>query len=255
MKLAEVFARCRKRDELVFMPYQTAGYPSLDESIANLHVLAERGADVLELGIPFSDPMADGPTIQFSSQAALEAGVTLWAVLNRLKSEELAAPIVLMSYLNPLLAYNRERLFAELRAAGIAGLIVPDLPVEESDEWLVDARRAGVSLIFLLAPTSTEERIRQVAERTGAFIYAVSLTGTTGSRAALFEGLPAFLERIRSATDKPIVVGFGISTPEHVRALHGKADGVIVASRLIDAIRRREDWAELASSLKAATRR
>ena len=158
------------------------------------------------------------------------------------------------SYLNPLMAYGRERLFADMQAARLSGLIVPDLALEEADEWLTAARRHEIAIVFLLAPTSTDERIRRTAELTDGFIYAVSLTGTTGARSALHAGVPEFLKRIKAVTDQPIVVGFGISAPEHVRALRGQADGVVVASRIIDAIRRGDEWIGLVESLKAATR-
>lgn len=253
MTLCETFDKLRSRDRLAFMPYQTAGFPTLDESLQNLRTLAECGADLLEIGIPFSDPIADGPTIQYSSQVALQSGVRLKTILAALKQSELPCPLVMMSYLNPLMAYGRRQLFVDMQAANIHGLIVPDLALEEADEWLGAARQRGVSMVFLLAPTSTDQRIARTAELTSSFIYAVSLTGTTGARAALYAGLPDFLNRIRAITDKPVVVGFGISAPEHIRALRGLADGVVVASRIIDAIRHGEEWTELVESLKAAT--
>ncbi|RMF84051.1 MAG: tryptophan synthase subunit alpha [Planctomycetota bacterium] len=254
-RLAATFAELAKREELAFIPYQTLGYPTLEQSLNNLQELVRLGADIVEVGMPFSDPVADGPTIQMSSQAALAQGVTLHAALTALRDRRLAAPVVLMSYLNPLLAFGEERLFPSLADAGVEGLIVPDLDMHDADAWLARGRAHGVDLIFLLAPTSSERRIREVAERTEGFIYAVALTGTTGARESLDEKLPAFLDRIRAATDKPIVVGFGIARPEHVRALHGRADGVVVASRLLDAIRRGEDWTNLARALKDATRK
>lgn len=252
--LTELFAGLRSREEMAFIPYQAAGYPTLDESLANARALAELGADAVEFGVPFSDPIADGPTIQYASQVALAGGVTLPVVLDRLAAAPLPAPVVLMSYLNPLLACARESLLARMRAAGVRGLIVPDLPIEEADPWLGPARAQGIELIFLVAPTSTDERIRAIAQRARGFIYAVGLVGTTGARERLYEGLPRLLERVRAVTDIPVVVGFGISSPQHVRSLRGRADGVIVASRLIDAIRSGDDWRGLAAELKGATR-
>lgn len=254
MTLRETFDTLRARDELAFMPYQTAGFPTLEDSLQNLRRLAAQGADLLELGIPFSDPIADGPTIQYSSHVALANGVRLEDIIAALRKLDFRCPLVMMSYLNPLLAYGRERLFADLEAARVDGLIVPDLALEEADDWLAAARPHGISMVFLIAPTSADERIRRAAQLTDGFLYAVSLTGTTGAREALHAGLPAFLKRIRAMTDKPVVVGFGISAPEHVRELRGHADGVVVASRIIDAIRRGEEWTGLAESLKAATR-
>ena len=254
MTLRETFESLRSRGELAFMPYQTAGFPTLGGSLANLRVLAELGADLLEIGIPFSDPIADGPTIQYASQIALENGVSLRSSLAALEQLDVPCPLVVMSYLNPLLAVEREQLFAALHAVRVRGLIVPDLDLAEADEWCAAAREHDVSLVFLLAPTSSDERMRRIAELSDGFIYAVSLTGTTGAREMLPASLPRFLERIRAVTDKPVVVGFGISTPEHVRSLHGRADGVVVASRIIDAIRRGQPWTGLVESLKAATR-
>jgi len=254
MMLSDIFQQLRARDELAFMPYQTAGYPTLEGSLANLRLLADCGADLLEVGVPFSDPMADGPTIQYSSQQALANGVTLRDTLKALRDFKAPCPLVMMSYLNPLMAYDREPLFSDMQAGGVSGLIVPDLPLEEAEEWIEPARRNDVSIVFLLAPTSTDERIRMTADLTDGFIYAVALTGTTGARRDLSAHLPTFLKRIRAVTDKPVVVGFGISTPEHVRALHGLADGVVVASRIVEAIRTGKEWTELAKSLKAATR-
>jgi tryptophan synthase alpha chain len=254
MTLRETFETLRARDELAFMPYQTAGFPTLEQSLGNLRLLAGHGADLLEIGIPFSDPIADGPTIQYSSHAALKNGVRLRDVLAALRPVELPCPLVMMSYLNPLMAYGRDKLFTDMRAARISALIIPDLALEEADAWLTAARRHGISIVFLLAPTSTNDRIRRAAALTDGCLYAVSLTGTTGARNTLGAGLPEFLRRIRSVTDQPVLVGFGIAAPEHIRTLHGHADGVVVASRIIDAIRRGEEWIGLVESLKAATR-
>lgn len=254
-RLNAVFTELGARDELAFMPYQTAGYPTLDESLANLGALASAGADILELGVPFSDPVADGPTIQHTSQVALEQGITLTQVIERLRDTPLDRPVVLMSYINPLLRYGRDRLFADLAATGVCGVIIPDLDLDEADEWLAAARAEGVALIFLLAPTSTDARVEQVAAASDSFIYAVALTGVTGARADLQTDLPAFLARLRQHTDKPLVVGFGIGAPAHIHALHGAAEGVVVASRLLEGMRRGEDWLGLAADLKAATRR
>lgn len=252
--IRETFDKLRGRGELAFIPYQTAGYPTLTDSISNLRRLAEAGADIVELGIPFSDPMADGPTIQYTSQIALENGVTLRDTLGALKASPPGCAVVVMSYLNPLLAIGRDNVCAALADAGVSGLIVPDLAPEEADAWREATSRAGVDLIFLLAPTSTDARIRAVTAQASGFVYAVSIAGTTGARRALSAELPTFLRRVRDATDLPVVVGFGISKPEHVHALRDVADGVIVASRLLDAMRQDEDWEALARSLKQATR-
>ena len=254
MTISETFERVQARGELALMPYLTAGFPSLPAFHATVALLADNGADVIEIGIPFSDPIADGPAIQYSSQIALENGARLPGVLAALREVDAEQPIVLMSYLNPLMTFGRERLFDEAARASVAGLIIPDLPCKEAEPWVAAARAAGVSLIFLVAPTSPDERIRQAAELTGGFLYAVSVTGTTGVREQLWSGLPEFLARVRKITAKPLVVGFGISQPEHIRALRGKADGAVVASRIIQAMRDGEDVAELIQRLKQATR-
>ncbi len=255
MSLADVFAGTRAAGELAFVPYQTAGFPTLRQSLANVHALTRLGADLVEIGLPFSDPIADGPTIQHASNVALENGITPQAALDALVARPPEVPGVVMSYLNPLLAMPRDRMFGQLRDANVRGLIVPDLPPELGEEWERAGERCGVDLVYLLAPNSSPERVRLVAARSRGFIYAVAVVGTTGARAELYEGLPPLLEQIRGVTDVPVVVGFGISHPDHVRALHGLADGVVVASRLIEAMRRGEDWQQLARDLKAATRR
>lgn len=248
------FRACRGRGEIALIPYLTGGFPTLPEFARHLEAVAAAGADVIEVGIPFCDPIADGPTIQYSSQVALAAGARLPAIFETLKSVKVAQPLVFMSYLNPLLAYGLPRLLADMRTAGASGLIVADLPVDESDEVLAAARAAGVDLIFLAAPTSPDERLAAIAERASGFVYAVSRTGTTGVRTEIESGLDSLLSRLRATVRAPIAVGFGISTPAHVHGLRGRADGAIVGSRLVDAIRNGEDIGQVAAGLKAATR-
>ncbi len=254
MTIDETFARLRRRGETALITYLTGGFPTLADSMDQLAIMANHGADILEVGVPFSDPIADGPIIQHASETALRRGVSLNRILAALGQVRVEQPIVLMSYLNPLRAYGRKFLFEGLEQAGVSGLIVPDLPVEEVDEWPSRAKSAGVSLIHLAAPTSTDERIRTIARRCSGFLYCVTLTGTTGMRTRLAPDLDGLLSRVRRLTGMPIAVGFGISTPEHIRALRGKADGVVVGSRIIDAIRRRQDLAGLIETLKEATR-
>jgi tryptophan synthase alpha chain len=254
MTIAETFARLRERQELALMPYVMAGYPILDRSVEIMREVARSGADLLEIGVPFSDPVADGVTIQAASQVALNSGFRLRDLLMALIDEPLACPAVLMSYLNPLLAYGRARLLADLRRAGLAGLIVPDLPLEEAGEWLAEARANQLSLVFLVAPTSDDERIRRIARESDGFIYAVSVAGTTGVRDEANPQLTSYLARLRRITDKPLAVGFGISKPAHIRALCGQADGAVIGSRLVQAIERGEDMITLMKTLKQATR-
>ncbi len=254
MTISETFARLRERGELALIPYLTAGYPTRDAFVGALRAVSAGGADLIEIGIPFSDPIADGPTIQHSSQVALKCGSSLAGLFAALRPLRLPQPLVFMSYLNPLLAYGRERLLADMATVGVSGLIIPDLPVEESDDWLAAARDARVDLIYLAAPTSPDARLREIARRSAAFVYAVSVAGITGTRAELSDRLPAYLARLRAATDRPIAVGFGISTPQHVRALRGLADGAVVGSRLVEALRSLEDLPALLTSFKQAAR-
>jgi tryptophan synthase alpha chain len=194
---------------------------------------------LFELGVPFSDPLADGATIQRASELALANGVRLPLCLETvaaLRARGVAAPLVLMGYFNPFLQYGLERLAADAAAAGADGLIIPDLPPEEADACLSACRSNGLDLIFLVAPTTPDERIAEIAKVASGFIYCVALTGVTGARRELWPGLPDFLARVRRHIDLPLVVGFGISSAEHVRQISAFAEGAIVASALINTI-------------------
>ncbi len=236
--IGAAFARCRTEGRTALIPFVTAGYPDLATTEELVPALVAGGADVVEIGVPFSDPLADGTTIQRTSQAALANGTRLAdciALVRRLRERRgVTVPIVLMGYYNPILQYGVERCAIDAAAAGVDGFIVPDLPTEESDELLEACRRHGRDLIFLLAPTSTATRIADVAVRASGFVYCVSLTGVTGARADLSPELPAYIARVRAATDLPLAIGFGISTAEHVRQAGVLADGAVVASALIN---------------------
>jgi tryptophan synthase alpha chain len=237
-RLAGAFARASAEHRTALVPFVTGGYPTLAESEDLFLALARGGADVVEIGVPFSDPLADGATIQRTSERAIANGVGLkdiLAMVSRLRERGLTIPIVLMGYFNPILHYGIERFAADAARAGADGFIVPDLPTEESDELLAACRANQRDLIFLLAPTSTDARIASVAERASGFIYCVSLTGVTGGRKELPDLRP-YLGRVRERTDLPLAIGFGISSPEHVRQVGAVADGAIVGSALIDAI-------------------
>ncbi|MBI3945490.1 MAG: tryptophan synthase subunit alpha [Armatimonadetes bacterium] len=259
-RIGEKFRELAGRNERALICFLTAGDPSLAASEDFVLQVAESGADIIELGVPFSDPIADGPSIQAASLRALEAGATLAGVLDVVRAVRRRSPVplILMSYYNPILRYGLDRFAADAAAAGVDGIIPSDVPPEEADEWLACAARHGLDTIFLLAPTSTEERIRRVAEKASGFVYCVSRTGVTGTQAALPEDLQALIARIRAQTEKPIAVGFGISTPEHVRQVTQWADGAVVGSALVNAIARAggpsPEIAELVRSLKAATR-
>jgi tryptophan synthase alpha chain len=236
-RVADAFARARAEGRTTIIPFVTAGYPTPERSEEWLLAMIRGGADLIEIGVPFSDPLADGATVQRTSQVALRHGVTLAGavtMVRRLREQHgISIPILLMGYFNPMLQYGLEALARDSAAAGVDGYIVPDLPAEESDELLAACRRHGLDLVFLLAPTSTDERIAAVAERASGFIYCVSLTGVTGQRAALPD-LRNYLARVRARTDLPLAVGFGVSTPEHVRNVGEVADGAVVASALIN---------------------
>ena len=249
------FERLRSRGETALIPYLTAGYPSLDLSLDHARTLERHGADLLEIGVPWSDPIADGPTIQRASHDALAAGTRLRHVLDALEARRFDVPLVVMCYLNPLLALGRERVVERLGRAGVGALIVPDLPAEEAGPWQAALGHAGLALVPLVAPTTDGKRLGRVLESGDGFVYYVSLTGTTGARAELAADVPAALDGLRAATRRPVVVGFGISTPHHVRVLRDHCDGVVVGSRVVEAIRKGENLIELIESLKQATRR
>jgi tryptophan synthase alpha chain len=218
--------------------YVTAGYPDIAATPKIASLLAENGCDIIELGIPFSDPLADGATIQKASHQALQRGITpgdcldLAAAIRR----SVAVPLVFMTYYNPVLNFGLEKFCGSCTRAGINGLIVPDLPPEEGAELEAITREHNLDLIYLLAPNSTTARISTVAEKSRGFIYLVSLTGVTGARDTLPAELEDFVKRVRQRAKKPLCVGFGVSTPEHARRIGGIADGVIVGSRIIELI-------------------
>jgi tryptophan synthase alpha chain len=237
-RISELFARAKAEGRIALLPFVTIGYPTLAQSREVIKALVEAGADGLELGVPFSDPLADGATVQRTSQIALENGVTLRDALDlvrALRTEDgIDVPLVLMGYTNPFYQFGLAALAAEAQAVGVDGFIVPDLPIEEATEWTEALRSAGRDLVFMVAPTSTEKRLKDVAEVASGFIYCVSLVGVTGAREELADDLATYMGRVRAAIDVPLVIGFGISTPQHVAEVAGLADGVIVASALIN---------------------
>lgn len=236
--IAEVFARRRAAGQAALVPYVTAGHPRADATVPILRALADAGADVLELGIPFSDPLADGPTIQRSSFQALAGGTTVKGVLEALRAFRAThdAPVVLFTYLNPILRYGVDAFLADAREAGAQGLLVTDLPAGADPALEEGIRGSGLDLIRLLAPTTPRERVRVVAEGGSGFLYYISRTGVTGAREALRASLAAEVAEIRSRVFLPVAVGFGISTPEQAAAVAAVADGVVVGSALVQAL-------------------
>lgn len=236
-RITATFERCRGEGRAALIPFVTAGYPSMELTEELVKAIVAGGADLIEIGVPFSDPLADGTTIQATSQKALDRGTTLQDcvdLVQRLRSAGVGIPIMLMGYTNPFYQYGLERLAETAAAVGVDGFLIPDLPSDESEEFADPLREHGIDLIFFLAPTSTERRIKDVASRASGFIYCVALTGVTGARDQLASDLSEYIGRVRSHTDLPLAIGFGISTPDHVRNASALADGVIVASALIN---------------------
>ncbi|HEV8231217.1 MAG TPA: tryptophan synthase subunit alpha [Thermoanaerobaculia bacterium] len=246
-RIADAFERARSDGSAAFIPYLTAGDPSAAGTVELARTLAEAGADVLELGVPFSDPIADGPVLQRAADRALAAGTTLsdvWRIAEEIRSETRLA-LLLFSYLNPLLHRGLERTAREARGAGLDGVLVTDLPPEEAGEIEPVIREAGLETVFLVSPTSTADRMARAAELSTGFLYVISRPGTTGARASLPADLPATVARARRAVERrqrgsgeeslPVAVGFGISTPPMARAAARMADGVVVGSALVAA--------------------
>jgi tryptophan synthase alpha chain len=232
--------------------YVTVGYPTIEATLKVVPLLADSGADIIELGIPFSDPLADGVTIQKSSFQALQNGVTpkLCLEIAGNLSRKVNIPLVFMTYYNPVLKYGLEAFCAASVNSGISGLIIPDLPPDEGSELEAVSREKGLDLIYLLAPTSPGERIRLAAERSRGFIYLVSVTGVTGARDRLPTDLKAFVARVRKAASQPLCVGFGISTPEQAGQIAAIADGVIVGSRIIQLMEKNDDFKSVAGLVR-----
>jgi tryptophan synthase alpha chain len=233
--IEERFRKLKARGKKAFIPYIMVGYPSLEVTKDVLILFEECGADVVELGVPFTDPLADGPIIQRASEMALLQGITLKKVIAFVKvvRQSIRVPLVLMTYYNPVFRYGEEAFVKDAKDAGVNGLIIPDLPPEEAGNLIRYARRESLDTIFLLAPTSNTERIKKVAKASRGFIYYVSVTGITGSRLLLDGSLEIFISGIRKFTDKPIAVGFGVSSPEEASSVSKVSDGVIVGSAIV----------------------
>ena len=235
-RIEETFAALKSAGRKALVPYIMAGDPDLNTTAALVVELDRRGADLVELGVPFSDPIADGPTIQRAALRALDQNTTLRDIVDTVGSvrERSGIPIILMTYYNPVLAYGIEDLCRDAARAGVNGLIVPDLPPEEGGDLSDACRRRGLSVVFLVAPTSTKARIELVNRHTTGFVYCVSLTGVTGARGKLADGVDGFMAQVRSRTDRPLGLGFGISSPEQASEAARMADGVIVGSAIIN---------------------
>jgi len=235
--ISQHFELLRQNRQPALIPFITAGDPDLDLTAEAIKVLDASGADIIELGVPYSDPLADGPTIQAAATRALEKGTTLISVLAMAQSlsRNLRSPLILFTYYNPILNLGIDTFLKRVAMAGIQGLVVPDLPVEEADQLLTQAEAAGIEVILLVTPTSPKKRIELIASKARGFIYLVSVTGVTGMRSETQLRVKDVIEQIRSITDKPIAVGFGISSPEQARkVVDWGADGVIVGSAFVN---------------------
>src|SRR5216683_2491058 len=255
-RISKRFGELRASGELGIVAYIVAGDPSLDASLKYVLALAEAGADVIELGVPFSDPLADGPTIQRSAERALKAGVTLARVLDLVRRIRLSSqiPLVLFSYYNPILQMGLERFASAAASAGADGVLVTDLTPEESEDYRRILAAHHLDTIFLGAPTSTDERLAKIAACSSGFLYLISRTGVTGAKDALPDDLPALLRRARAVTQLPIAVGFGISLPGHVTVLGGLADAAVVGSALVSEIENTKSVEAASAALAARVR-
>ncbi len=240
-RIARRFQELKQQGQVGLACYITAGYPDLNSTPDLVRALVDGGADLIELGVPFSDPLADGATIQRASFQALENGVTLDHCLNiarQVRQQGIDVPLIFMGYYNPFLRYGLDRLTGACEQAGVDGLIIPDLPPEEAGELADYCGKRSIDPIFMLAPTSTDKRIARVCQTASGFIYCVSLTGVTGARTQLSPAVAPFLDRVRRHSSLPLAVGFGISTREHVQEVARLAEAAVVGSALIDLIDR-----------------
>ena len=255
--IAEVFARCAEEGRAAFIPFLMAGDPSLSATAGQLAALAAGGADIIELGVPFSDPIADGPVNQRAAMRALAGGAGLSGILELIARhrDQLGVPIVLFTYYNPVYARGLERFAEQAAASGVDGVLCVDLPPEEAERDLVPVlRERGVDTIFLLAPTSTRDRIARVAAASSGFVYYVSRTGTTGERSSLPPDLMRELKRLRRRVALPLAVGFGISSPDQVAAVSEVADGVVVGSALVRLVEQMGEDPDLPAMLEQRVR-
>jgi len=238
-RIADTFAQAKAAGRVALIAYMVPGHPSLSESPAVLDAMVEGGAEIIEIGIPFSDPLADGTTIQRVAFEALENGMTPHGCMDfarEARARHPETPLVFMTYLNPVLAYGTEAFASDAAAAGIDGVILTDMPPEEAARIQPVFNAAGLDLIYLVAPTSSDHRLQVIADHAGGFIYCVSVTGVTGARAEIAADLPEFLARVRRCTGLPLAVGFGISRREHIESFLGHADGAVVGSALMSLV-------------------
>jgi tryptophan synthase alpha chain len=256
VRLSESFATARAEDRAVLVGYLPAGLPSVDKGIEALTAIVEAGVDVVEIGLPYSDPVIDGPVIQTAVDRALAAGTTTADVLHTVEGvARTGAPVLVMTYWNPVEQYGVDRFARDLASAGGAGLITPDLTPEEAGPWLAAAAEQGLDPVFLVAPSSTDERVRRIAGLCRGFVYAASVMGVTGARAATSVRAPELVARVRAVTDTPVAVGLGVSDGDQAAEVARYADGVVVGSAFVRRMLDDTSVAELAADLAAGVRR
>ncbi|KAL1312143.1 hypothetical protein AAHE18_16G016600 [Arachis hypogaea] len=234
--LSETFTRLKKQGKVAFIPYITAGDPDLSTTAEALKVLDSCGSDIIELGVPYSDPLADGPVIQAAATRSLAKGTNFDAIISMLKEvvPQLSCPIALFTYYNPILKRGTEKFMSTIRDCGVHGLVVPDVPLEETKTLRMEAKNNGIELVLLTTPTTPTNRMKAIVDASEGFVYLVSSVGVTGARASVSDKVQTLLQEIKEATTKPVAVGFGISKPEHVKQIAGwGADGVIVGSAMV----------------------
>lgn len=253
-RISAAIRNASKSGDPALVAFLTAGHPQKERFREDLRAIAA-GADVVEIGVPFTDPMADGVTIQRSSQRALEQGVTLAWIFDELASmPRLDTPLLLMSYLNPLLAFGLDKLASTAARTGVCGFIVPDLPIDESDDLRAALDAEGVALVQMATPVTSPERLKRIGDNSAGFVYAVTMTGTTGKNVAVPEDVLTYLDRVRSASRVPVCAGFGIRSREQVEKLSGHVDGVVVGSALVEVLERGEDATAFLRSLRRTAR-
>lgn len=241
-RIDRTFESLKQRGQSALIPFLMAGHPDLETTEALIPHLAKAGADIIELGVPFSDPLADGPTLQAASHQALQKGVHLKDILSLAEGlKEIDTPLVLMTYFNPIFRYGLKKFAEDCQKSRIDGVIIPDLPPEEADPWVKEARRVNLDTVFLAAPTSPPERLKRITRVSRGYIYYVSLTGVTGTREQLPADLEPAVRRVRQGSQKPVAVGFGISSPEQAREVSRFSDGVIIGSAIARIIEENTD--------------
>lgn len=244
-RIDKAFQKLKTENKKAFIPYIMAGDPSLEKTIDNFKLLDDCGADIIELGVPFSDPLADGPTIQRAAERALIAGVTLRKVIQLVSQIRTFSqvPIVLMTYYNPIFKYGEERFLSDAVQVGVDGIIVPDLPPDEAGSLIELSQRVNLDTIFLIAPTTTEKRLKTIVKASRGFIYYVSITGVTGAKLTLDDTFKEHLDLIKKLTNKPVGVGFGVSTPDEAYTVSRLADGVIIGSAIVKKLHEKSEEA------------